>query len=263
MGFKETKKLLILDGLVALLVSALFLGGVGAWLYGNLRNSKFEEGKAKIELDDGRTIETQTEKEKEKVLNENRGKIKTVRFQLATGGPDWQAIINSSFFLYLLLSCVAVFAERKRILKWFKPSQKFIFLGLGSGIAAFLLATSAEKLLSLFGLKDTSAWGFQGLGHMDQGLFFLLAALVAPIAEEVYFRGRLMGAMETDFGKNWALWISALLFAILHLPVFTLPIYVFMGWILGSLKQRTGSLVPSIVCHAVNNALAVGVLFLS
>ena len=47
-------------------------------------------------------------------------------------------------------------------------------------------------------------------------LLILLVVIGAPIVEELFFRGFLMGALERTSGKAWALWISALLFGAGH-----------------------------------------------
>ena len=84
------------------------------------------------------------------------------------------------------------------------------------------------------------------------------AAVVAPIAEEMIFRGFFQGQLEAGYGDaTRAVIYSALLFMILHFnPWWALQIYL-LGMVLGYLTWRTGSIWPAIVLHALNNLLAV------
>ncbi|MDQ3630601.1 MAG: CPBP family intramembrane metalloprotease [Actinomycetota bacterium] len=99
----------------------------------------------------------------------------------------------------------------------------------------------------------------------DGGTLALLAAallvtVVAPFAEEVFFRGYVFGAL-----RNWkGMWIGALLsgliFGAIHVgsapdPLY-LPLLAVFGIVLCLLYVKTRSLYPCIVLHAVNNCLA-------
>lgn len=263
MAFEALKKVLIKDLLAVTIISIAF-ALPSAFLIRYSGIEPRETGHARIELKNGKIIETRTSEEKAKVLRENRGTIRgmTIDTELKEDSVLSFAF-KYSFLLFALLTCWVLIVERKQLFQWLKPTWRFVLLGLGGGGAAFLITSGAGYCLSFFGFSDNQ-WGW--LGRLDvshQWLFFFLAVVLAPIGEEVYFRGRLMGAMEKDWGKNWSLWVSSGLFAGMHFSVIALPIYFFFGWVLGSLRQRSGSLVPSILCHAVNNGLAVGFLFLS
>jgi membrane protease YdiL (CAAX protease family) len=89
-----------------------------------------------------------------------------------------------------------------------------------------------------------------------------LVTVVAPIAEEFFFRGFFFGAL-----RNWkGLWPAALLtglvFGAIHVgsaeAAFLLPLG-FFGFCLCLLRERTGSLYPGIALHCMNNSLAFGV----
>jgi len=88
------------------------------------------------------------------------------------------------------------------------------------------------------------------------GLF--LAVIVAPVVEETFFRGMLYCSIRRDFG----VWPSALLssaaFAAVHPTVSSqfLPLFV-LGCVLALLRERTGSLWPCVICHALNNGVAL------
>ncbi|MGQ9487882.1 MAG: lysostaphin resistance A-like protein [Armatimonadota bacterium] len=90
-------------------------------------------------------------------------------------------------------------------------------------------------------------------------LLFLVAAVFAPLFEEVFFRGVLLNALWARTGRKWAGIIgSALVFSVLHPQLYLGWIAVFViGVILGILFVERRSLVPCIWMHAINNTLAL------
>lgn len=89
----------------------------------------------------------------------------------------------------------------------------------------------------------------------------LLIAVVAPISEEIFFRGMLFGGLRRRLPTIAAALISAAVFGALHAPtgITAVPPLIFFGFVLALLYERTGSLGPPIVVHAINNALALAV----
>ncbi|MCW3011632.1 MAG: Abortive infection protein [Solirubrobacterales bacterium] len=99
----------------------------------------------------------------------------------------------------------------------------------------------------------------------DGGTAALIAAaflvtVIAPVAEEFFFRGYVFGAL-----RNWkGIWVGALLtgliFGAIHLgsapDVLYLPLLAFFGVVLCLLYVKTGSIYPCIVLHAINNCIA-------
>ena len=91
------------------------------------------------------------------------------------------------------------------------------------------------------------------------GLIFLFLAVVvmAPIGEEVVFRGFLQKFLE-EYWKDIAraVLITSLFFAMIHFnPYWTIQIYL-LGVILGFLSWKTKSVIPSIILHSINNGMA-------
>lgn len=90
----------------------------------------------------------------------------------------------------------------------------------------------------------------------------VLVAVAAPIAEEFFFRGFFFTALRNWRGMWPAAVITGLVFGAIHLgssPVgFIVPLAVF-GLVLCLLYEKTGSLYPCIVLHAINNCVAFGV----
>lgn len=87
--------------------------------------------------------------------------------------------------------------------------------------------------------------------------FVLLAVVVAPLAEEILFRGFLYPYLKSIWPQWVALLFTAFLFALVHqhLPVF-LPL-MWLGIVLALLYEKTGSLWSTITLHALFNSLTL------
>jgi membrane protease YdiL (CAAX protease family) len=94
----------------------------------------------------------------------------------------------------------------------------------------------------------------------------VLAVSVAPVAEELLFRGVLLSALLRRCGLITAALLSAAAFAAIHLPGlgwhwYALPQLLLLGVALVWLRVHAHSLWPAVLAHGVHNALALGVLF--
>lgn len=93
-------------------------------------------------------------------------------------------------------------------------------------------------------------------------LTFFSTAILAPIAEEIFFRGFLYGGLRPKFGALGAMIISSFFFTTLHFSIDAFVPILILGLSLAWLYERTGSLYPGIFLHMTNNALAVLTLLL-
>ena len=86
-------------------------------------------------------------------------------------------------------------------------------------------------------------------------LFTLLlyVSILTPVVEEVVFRGFVLDVASEKYSDWFAIFISALLFAIVHIEAVSV-INAFIGGIIyGYVRIRTGSLWPSIILHFLWN----------
>lgn len=99
-------------------------------------------------------------------------------------------------------------------------------------------------------------------GTVAFGAFVVLVTVVAPIAEEFFFRGFFFTALRRWSGPWVGAALTGLVFGGIHVgsaaTVSLVPL-AFFGFVLCLLRWRTRALYPCIVLHAVNNCLAVGV----
>jgi membrane protease YdiL (CAAX protease family) len=81
------------------------------------------------------------------------------------------------------------------------------------------------------------------------------AILVAPVAEELFFRGFLFGALRRRFGVGIAAVASAVPFALVHLYLLLMPLLFAFGIVLAYIYERRGSLFASMAAHAAFNVV--------
>jgi uncharacterized protein len=89
-------------------------------------------------------------------------------------------------------------------------------------------------------------------------LALFLGAVIAPISEETFFRGFIFAGLRKDYQFWIAAGIGSMIFAVGHMvPGAILPLCV-LGLLFAWLRERTGSIWPSIAMHMLNNALYFG-----
>ena len=88
---------------------------------------------------------------------------------------------------------------------------------------------------------------------------YVAVGILAPLAEEVVFRGAILRTLLGIMSKknHWvAILISAAIFGVVHANLAQFVNALLMGLLLGWMYYRTGSLVPGILLHWVNNTMA-------
>lgn len=151
-------------------------------------------------------------------------------------------------------------------LKW-RNLGRSLGLGLGGGVIIFFMVILLGGLLQRF-LPEPAPQPFAELVRRAQGfrdllLPLFLGSLLAPITEEVYFRGFFYPVLKARYGTLAGQVGSSLLFALLHFDLFRfLPLAV-GGWGLAYLYERSGSLITPVVAHGTWNAIMILLLFFS
>ena len=97
---------------------------------------------------------------------------------------------------------------------------------------------------------------------LDPWLVIVAVVILAPIAEEIFFRGVVFNALLREGGRRWAFIGSSALFAIIHVSlVALLPIFL-LGLALAWIYQRSGNLLAPIAMHATVNGISVALALL-
>jgi len=127
---------------------------------------------------------------------------------------------------------------------------------LGIGI---LLSEADNLLRSVLPPPDWVERMFADLAGGRRSLWGSVALLVvaAPVTEEALFRGVFLHGFFQRFTVRRAVLVSALLFAFFHLNRWQFIGAMTAGVLFGWWRAATGSLVPGLVCHALNNAMPI------
>ncbi|KAF2958213.1 hypothetical protein AS159_00375 [Thermotoga sp. Ku-13t] len=124
-----------------------------------------------------------------------------------------------------------------------------------------LILRSVLYLLLLYGLLALTSLLFpqqyeivQTLSSLDPMMVVLLVVL-APLAEEVAFRGYTQSVFKRKLGTDGAIIVTSLLFSLFH-PISMFPQVFVTSLLLGTIKEVHGSLIPCVVVHCLNNVVA-------
>lgn len=132
----------------------------------------------------------------------------------------------------------------------------FFFMFLLTSAATMLVQT-VSNLLSL-NLPEQNVMREALNGTWWQFAVIAFCSLIlAPVAEELLFRGALFQAFSKILGKNGAMTGVALLFALLHWNVLTFLSLFLMGIMLQKAVEKTGTLRTAIWMHFLNNLISV------
>jgi membrane protease YdiL (CAAX protease family) len=137
----------------------------------------------------------------------------------------------------------------------FRPGNAAKWIGIG--IASYFIFGLLYALVFGAPEQDDIAGDFGPIG-----LQILLIVFLAPLSEEICFRGMLFGGLRTRL----PLWAAALgtgaVFGLLHYStgLSAVPALVVLGAIFAVVYEKTGSIWPPIIMHVGNNAFALAVL---
>lgn len=139
-------------------------------------------------------------------------------------------------------------------------------VGAGWGVVAWIVASvvtyAIVLLLERLGLQPDQQAAERAIAFLDPWLIVVAVVIVAPIAEEVFFRGVAFNAWLRERGRRFAYIGSAALFAAIHVSLVSLlPIFL-LGLALAWVYRRTRSLVAPIAMHATFNAISIAIALL-
>ena len=88
-------------------------------------------------------------------------------------------------------------------------------------------------------------------------LNLLVVAIVPAVSEELFFRGAFIGLLRSKTGFHTAIWVTAVLFSVLHFQFYGFLPRMLLGALLGYLYLWSNSLWIPIIAHFINNAVIV------
>ena len=133
-----------------------------------------------------------------------------------------------------------------------EASGKTIGLSIPLIVAGMLFINLCSEFL---GLPDLMQDTFRAMSRNVFGIISI--AIMAPLVEELLFRGAIQGYMLRKGMKPLnAILIASAIFGIVHMNPIQIPFAFAIGLIFGWLYYRTGSVVPGIIGHFINNSIA-------
>ena len=176
---------------------------------------------------------------------------------ISSFAPSETSITSTS--IAMILSGIAMiwhlihFKYVKFNLKSFSEvSGKTIGLSIPLIVAGMFFINLCSEFI---GLPDLMQDTFHGMSRNVFGIISI--AIMAPLVEEMLFRGAIQGYMLRKGMKPLhAILIASAIFGIVHMNPIQIPFAFAIGMIFGWLYYRTGSVVPGIVGHFINNSIA-------
>jgi len=164
-------------------------------------------------------------------------------------------VVITAFFGIGLIAVAAAVAPMGRAAL---PALGFRSVGWRPVVLGVLVTEVLSVAVSQLGIEPEGMKEVSKIAREPGFVGSLLAmAVLAPLVEELVFRGLLYGWLAGRWGTIVAWIVSSLAFAAAHVEpahaILVLPLGLWFGW----LRRRTDSLWPSLVAHMVNNGLAV------
>lgn len=135
-----------------------------------------------------------------------------------------------------------------------RPTRTFFWL-IPAGLFATYAVSTVHNLIA--SPKEQAIMGEFPRSPLGAVLFILLAVVMAPLAEEIVYRGFLFRGLANSLGWEWGAAISAAIFGAAHLQLDVFVPLTVLGFVLAWVYQRSGSLWTSVVLHALFNLIAV------
>lgn len=147
-----------------------------------------------------------------------------------------------------------------------RPSPHWMLVGVLVGFSAIVFSALWTHTAEAFGrpMADqalvATVLGEGPSGGRLAAVLFVVA--VAPVLEELVFRGYLQTALAARLGPAVGIGTAAVLFGLFHLadPA-VVPILTAVGALLGWVRHRSGSVYPAMAGHLVNNLAAMALAF--
>lgn len=185
------------------------------------------------------------------------------------------AIASGLFYLTLGMMVVCLLARRTHLAEFFGlrwEGWRWIFVIvpmflIGIFLSAALIQMSGwhERVVQGFGSEQQKSVQLL-MNSSEIPLLIALtisAVIIAPLAEELIFRGYIYPVAKRYSEKWFAAIFSAALFGVVHLNLLGLPMLILIGFVLVVLYEKTGSIWPCIFCHMAFNGFSIGMIFLA
>jgi membrane protease YdiL (CAAX protease family) len=145
------------------------------------------------------------------------------------------------------------FLSRRFFNEYYSP-LKMVPMAILTGAGIYLYF----QLVEMLGVSTISYLEKTDLGTLRIPWAFISTVLLAPVFEEIFFRGYLFQKFRLVLKPGQTILLQGLLFGIIHLNPAMYISHTMMGILYGYFRYRTKSLLPGIVCHVLWNFCVVG-----
>lgn len=132
------------------------------------------------------------------------------------------------------------------------------------GLSAVLVMVVAMNIPG-FNIQEEQVTGFEGIANVgDKVIAFVALVILAPVIEEVIFRGYLYGKLRTrGVGLVLSIIMTSLIFALAHVQA-NVAVNVFgLSLVLCALREFTGTIWAGVLVHMIKNGIAFYLLFIN
>jgi len=173
--------------------------------------------------------------------------------QAAGRSPDAAAL----FAFHGALLAYAALRERTKLAAWFRPTRAALAWGGAVGVAMIATGMFYGTALRVLGVEVPDVAATLRDVVPNHAILVGWGAAAVPLAEELYFRGRLMDGAREALGARAAVAVTAVAFALVHgVPVF-IPAYLVFAWLLWRARAGSGGLLAPVIAHAINNLVGL------
>lgn len=176
-------------------------------------------------------------------------------------GTTASVLVQLATALGFLLVPIAIASQWGKVSIWEALRRLGVRRFDGEAIGWMVVATIAYLIFAaayaaIFGVPEQEDIA-EGFGTLPVQI--LLIAIAAPISEELLFRGLIFAGIRKHMPAIAAALVAGLIFGALHAltGLSAVPPLIAFGFILCLLYEKTGSIVPGIVLHMLNNSVAL------
>ena len=174
--------------------------------------------------------------------------------------PLWNRLLTAQITAAASVVTIIVFM----LFRWSPFSRTYLRSRPWGVLAWVFILTFGTVIPSEWLLEQLNVEMSEPMQHLFEEIMkspagYVAIGLLAPLAEEMVFRGAILRVLLKVFDRRWhwlPIAISAVMFGAVHGNIAQFIHASLLGLLLGWLYYRTGSIVPGVVLHWVNNSIA-------
>ena len=175
-------------------------------------------------------------------------------------------VVGLLILVMLLISAGALFLGKRMGLldglKTLSSLKAWGMIGL-TYLGIFIVTRVGTMIMLMEGVSNSTNQATIENAHINPFVLITVTVIMAPIVEELIFRGLLMGRVFNP-DSIVGLILSSLLFGLVHMPnsIGVWIVYAGMGFALGTVYRKFQKLEYCIIAHMINNSIVVSMMLL-